>query len=253
MAALRATQKLNLWLAQWFCAYPVFAETRAYRRYHLKHHAHTQQDDDPDLVLSAPFPITRASYRRKFLRDITGQTGYQQRKAQFVNALGRPEWPFAQRAKHFWSKLGPQFVTNAVLFAALRRRRRVVGLSAAVAAAVADLADGHHAHPQHRRACSRARQRRSAAQYAHDARELSRAAVHRAVLRQLSPRASSAVVRALLQSAARAQHPSAQVRMPRAWRCSRAMPQCCGWRCRSRTARIGRATSPATRAAPRRA
>jgi fatty acid desaturase len=112
-------QKLNLWLAQWFCAYPVFAETRAYRSYHLKHHAHTQQEDDPDLVLSAPFPITPASYRRKFLRDITGQTGYQFRKAQFVNAIGRPEWPLAQRARHFWSKLGPQCVANAVLFAGL--------------------------------------------------------------------------------------------------------------------------------------
>ena len=42
----------NLNLSQWFCAYPIFAETRAYRRYHLQHHARTQQDDDPDLVLS---------------------------------------------------------------------------------------------------------------------------------------------------------------------------------------------------------
>ena len=116
---LARDEKLNLWLAQWFCAYPVFAETRAYRRYHLKHHAHTQQDDDPDLVLSAPFPITPKSYRRKFLRDITGQTGYQQRKAQFLNALGRPEWPLVQRVKHFWTKLGPQCVANAILFSGL--------------------------------------------------------------------------------------------------------------------------------------
>src|ERR1044072_5703829 len=71
----------NMALIQWFCAYPVFAETAAYRRYHLAHHARTQQEDDPDLVLSAPFPITKASYRRKFWRDITGQTGYPQRKA----------------------------------------------------------------------------------------------------------------------------------------------------------------------------
>ena len=116
---LARDERMNLWLAQWFCAYPVFAETRAYRRYHLKHHAHTQQENDPDLVLSAPFPITRASYRRKFLRDITGQTGYQQRKAQLLNALGRPEWPLAQRARHLWSKLGPQIVANAILFAGL--------------------------------------------------------------------------------------------------------------------------------------
>lgn len=111
--------RLNMWLSQWLCAYPVFAETSAYRRYHLQHHAHTQQDDDPDLVLSAPFPITDKSYRRKFIRDITGQTAYQQRKAQILNALGEPEWPMRQRLAHFWQKLGPQIVVNAVLFAGL--------------------------------------------------------------------------------------------------------------------------------------
>jgi fatty acid desaturase len=116
---LSADEKTNLTLSQWFCAYPVFAETRAYRRYHLQHHARTQQDDDPDLILSAPFPITKMSYRRKFLRDITGQTGYQQRKAQLLNALGPSEWPLAQRAAHFREKLGPQFAVNAVMFAGL--------------------------------------------------------------------------------------------------------------------------------------
>src|SRR5688500_17392640 len=68
---LASCENLNLFLSQWFCAYPVFAETKAYRRYHLQHHARTQQDDDPDLILSAPFPITRPSYRRKFWRDIS--------------------------------------------------------------------------------------------------------------------------------------------------------------------------------------
>jgi len=116
---LAASERLNLWLSQWFCAYPVFAETRAYRRYHLKHHARTQQDDDPDLVLSAPFPITRLSYRRKFIRDITGQTAYQQRRAQLLNAMGPSDWPPSRRIAHFWSKLGPQLVVNAVMFAAL--------------------------------------------------------------------------------------------------------------------------------------
>jgi len=116
---LSSDERINLALSQWFCAYPIFAETRAYRRYHLQHHARTQQEDDPDLVLSAPFPITRLSYRRKFLRDITGQTGYQQRKAQLLNALGPAEWPYTRRAAHFWQTLGPQFVANAVLFAAL--------------------------------------------------------------------------------------------------------------------------------------
>jgi len=109
----------NMALSQWFCAYPVLADTVAYRAYHLTHHAHTQQHDDPDLILSAHFPITRASYSRKFWRDITGQTGYEQRKAQIVNALGDPAWPWRQRARHFADKLGPQIVTNAILFAGL--------------------------------------------------------------------------------------------------------------------------------------
>lgn len=115
--ALAKNLKLNMRLSQWFCAYPMFAETKAYRRYHLRHHAHTQQADDPDLILSAPFPITRASYRRKFWRDITGRTGFAQRRAQLMNALGEPSWPPARRARHFWENLGPQFAVNIILFA----------------------------------------------------------------------------------------------------------------------------------------
>jgi fatty acid desaturase len=115
---LSPDEKTNLFLSQWFCAYPMFNETRAYRRYHLQHHARTQQEDDPDLILSAPFPITQLSYRRKFWRDISGQTGYQQRKAQLFNALGPSDWSLSQRAAHFWEKLGPQCVVNGVMFAA---------------------------------------------------------------------------------------------------------------------------------------
>src|SRR5258708_31990298 len=112
-------EKLNMALSQWLCAYPVFAETKAYRRYHLQHHARTQQEDDPDLILSAPFPITRPSYRRKFWRDISGQTGYAQRKAQFLNALCDPSSPPARRAAHFRDKLGPQLVFNLAFLAGL--------------------------------------------------------------------------------------------------------------------------------------
>lgn len=109
----------NTRLSQWLCAYPIFADMRAYRRYHLSHHAHTQQAEDPDLVLSAPFPITPLSYRRKLWRDISGQTGYQQRKAQLLFAFGLSEWPPRQRARHFWKKLGPQMLVNALLLGGL--------------------------------------------------------------------------------------------------------------------------------------
>src|SRR5258708_15507285 len=71
------------------------------------------------MILSAPFPITEASYRRKFWRDISGQTGYAQRKAQFLNALGDKSWPLAQRVAHFRDKLGPQLLFNLIFFAGL--------------------------------------------------------------------------------------------------------------------------------------
>ena len=116
---LSPDEALNSRLSQWFCAYPIFAETRAYRRYHLKHHAHTQTVDDPDIILSAPFPITSASYRRKFWRDISGQTGYQQRKAQLINALGPADAPWTLRLRTLQAQLGPQLAINGILFALL--------------------------------------------------------------------------------------------------------------------------------------
>ncbi|WP_254306062.1 hypothetical protein [Sphingopyxis sp. BSNA05] len=55
-------------------------------RYHLTHHRFTQQSEDPDLGLSAAFPTTPASMKRKVIRDLTGQTFFKQRSNQFVVA-----------------------------------------------------------------------------------------------------------------------------------------------------------------------
>ncbi|WP_293676251.1 fatty acid desaturase family protein [uncultured Phenylobacterium sp.] len=75
----------------------------AYRHYHLGHHKYAQQSEDPDLGLSAPFPITRLSLRRKLIRDLTGQTYYKQRWANLVARLGawrlgQPLWPILKDA-----------------------------------------------------------------------------------------------------------------------------------------------------------
>lgn len=85
---LARNNKLNDLVGQWLCAAPVGAHLKAYRGYHLTHHKYAQQPEDPDLILSAPFPITRQSLRRKILRDLTGQTFLKQRMNQFANALG---------------------------------------------------------------------------------------------------------------------------------------------------------------------
>jgi fatty acid desaturase len=81
---LSIDQTLNDRVGQWLCAAPVGADLASYRPYHLAHHRHTQQADDPDLGLAAPFPVTSQSLRRKALRDLTGRTFYKQRIAPLL-------------------------------------------------------------------------------------------------------------------------------------------------------------------------
>ena len=83
------SRRLNEWVATWLCAAPVFTSLQLYRPYHLKHHRHTQQAEDPDLGLSAPFPITRKSLWRKIARDLSGRTAYQRRLEQFRRGLAK--------------------------------------------------------------------------------------------------------------------------------------------------------------------
>lgn len=84
---LHPNRKTNNWLGQWPTGAATGSDLFAYRAYHLTHHKYTQQPEDPDLSLSAPFPTSRDSLRRKFIRDLTGQTFYKQRRAQFAVAL----------------------------------------------------------------------------------------------------------------------------------------------------------------------
>ncbi|MDB5630776.1 MAG: Fatty acid desaturase family [Tardiphaga sp.] len=87
---LHANIRINEFLGQWLCAVPVGADLPSYRAYHLKHHKFTQQPEDPDLTLSAPFPISKDSFYRKAIRDLTGQTFYKQRMPLLRALLARP-------------------------------------------------------------------------------------------------------------------------------------------------------------------
>ena len=73
--ALHPDPAINDFLGKWLCD----PSLDLYRPYHLNHHRFAQQSEDPDLALSAPFPISRASLRRKIIRDLTGQTYFKQR------------------------------------------------------------------------------------------------------------------------------------------------------------------------------
>jgi fatty acid desaturase len=127
-AAHRTLFSSRLWndrLGNWLGAYPVFAEVAPYRAYHLVHHAHTGTAADPDLALSAAFPITRRSFARKVGRDLSGRTGWQQIVATVKRDLGlakkrtqrtqglRP----GERPDVGWHKLLPVIVSNAAIAA----------------------------------------------------------------------------------------------------------------------------------------
>jgi fatty acid desaturase len=116
---LTNNKKLNDALGQWFCAWPVVSDLYNYRTYHLQHHRWTQQKNDPDLVLSAPFPITRSSFWRKMVRDVTGQTVFKQRVAQFRNAFTVKGGTFAQGLVKGFKRLGGPIAVNLGLFVVL--------------------------------------------------------------------------------------------------------------------------------------
>jgi fatty acid desaturase len=118
---LHANRTINEFVGQWLCAVPVGADLSSYRAYHLQHHKFTQQPEDPDLALSAPFPISKVSYRRKAIRDLTGQTFVKQRLPLLL-ALFRPAETDADVSHESFVSAGREktlrfLVVNAVLFA----------------------------------------------------------------------------------------------------------------------------------------
>lgn len=112
---------LNDWVGAWLCGDPQMSDMYAYRKYHVLHHRFTQQPNDPDLALGAPFPITRASFWRKTIRDLTGQTAYKQRSAALRRAFrkGDPAMTVKSQFGQGLTRFGGFFITNAILFAIL--------------------------------------------------------------------------------------------------------------------------------------
>lgn len=80
---------LNHWVGQWLCAYPVLGDVDAYGASHREHHRHAGTAADPDLPNYRNYPVSKASFRRKITRDLTGQTGLQLVRSVFGAGGGR--------------------------------------------------------------------------------------------------------------------------------------------------------------------
>lgn len=83
---LFSRKSLNDFAGRWLIGYPSFTNTDAYRRVHMAHHREEFGPNEPDIALYANYPISRASFRRKLVRDATGRTGFRLLKVQLAGA-----------------------------------------------------------------------------------------------------------------------------------------------------------------------
>lgn len=73
-------KRVNDLVGRWLLAYPAFVPFDAYRRSHFAHHKDELGPNEPDLNLYVGYPITRASLRRKLVRDAIGISGWKNLK-----------------------------------------------------------------------------------------------------------------------------------------------------------------------------
>jgi len=78
----------NDFVGNWLAGYWVFSNTTVYMKGHIKHHQKAGTEEDPDLKNYQSYPVDRASLKRKFIRDLTGQVGYR-RIRSIVRAFSR--------------------------------------------------------------------------------------------------------------------------------------------------------------------
>ena len=115
---LHPVRRVNNMLGQWQTGAAIGSDLFAYRSYHLTHHRFTQQPEDPDLALSAPFPTTPMSMVRKITRDLLGIVFIKQRLAQAAMAV-RSMGPAAKGQHAFIGKSFLRFLGMQVLLLAL--------------------------------------------------------------------------------------------------------------------------------------
>ena len=80
------TRALNPLVGQLLAANPVFSDMPSYARGHADHHRQAGTHEDPDLPNYQAYPVSRASFKRKVTRDLTGQTGYKLLRYVLINA-----------------------------------------------------------------------------------------------------------------------------------------------------------------------
>lgn len=112
------TPWLNDVIGQWLCALPVMNDQPSYARGHLEHHRKAGTREDPDLPNYQAYPVRLDSFRRKVIRDLTGQTGIKFLSYVVRGASGAISREKRDSAKPFLQQLLVQGLMLTVLAAA---------------------------------------------------------------------------------------------------------------------------------------
>jgi fatty acid desaturase len=88
---LFSNRRLNDLVGEQLIGWLAFGDgSNRYRKAHAQHHRDEFGPGEPDFALYARYPIERASFRRKLVRDATGVSGWKNLKPVFVG-LTRPD------------------------------------------------------------------------------------------------------------------------------------------------------------------
>lgn len=86
--------KVDEFVGHYLCGAPMNTSLHAYRAYHLKHHKYAGTPDDPDIGFVKNYPVSKESLRRKFVRDLTGRTGFRDTMRKIRNFRLSNNWPW---------------------------------------------------------------------------------------------------------------------------------------------------------------
>ena len=118
--SLFESRLLNIWVGKVLCAAPVIVNLDGYRKYHMSHHKEAGSTADPDYPVYKNFPVSRASFFRKVVRDLTGLTGIKTFYATMLMKAGLLTYDMSyqkNKAENFLSgtEIGLNLVKNLSL------------------------------------------------------------------------------------------------------------------------------------------
>jgi fatty acid desaturase len=111
---LFSNRAVNDFVGKWLLDYPGLVPFEIYRKGHMAHHKDEMGPDEPDKALYAPYPVTRASLRRKLTRDALFVSGWKNLRPLLAALRSRTGRPVA-------SKILATQVVIVALFTALGR------------------------------------------------------------------------------------------------------------------------------------